>query len=365
MSWVAVPADYANDPRVMAAARRLGVPRAAVVGYIAVLAGMALGRREPDGTIDCDPALVASALDVDDGTLATLVETGLVAVADGRLAVIDFPTFARPVLGTRERARRARERRRAAVAANGTVSSQDNGRRGDGSGWSHDDHAVVTFASPDRHVTVALPSRDGCVTVAKQERDGHESATQSQDLVASDGAAPPDLVGGSANRGAGKRRRKRDRSTTHVSVNNIFIPNEKEKNTLTCASESARNDRDHAPPNQDYARSLFRALVEACTDREYDAVQLSRSERGRYNRAVKELVELGASVEEVRRRAQEYRRRWPGVSLTPTALVANWTQFELPRNRQMTPDEFIRAVFAETERLIEHGTKGGTDAFDR
>lgn len=50
----------------------------------------------------------------------------------------------------------------------------------------------------------------------------------------------------------------------------------------------------------------------------------TRSERGRWNKAVKELREAGATPADVKSRCVVYRRRWPGVSLTPTALSSNW-----------------------------------------
>lgn len=48
------------------------------------------------------------------------------------------------------------------------------------------------------------------------------------------------------------------------------------------------------------------------------------SERGRWNRAVKELRDAQATSPEIHDRAAEYRRRWPKVEFTPTALAANW-----------------------------------------
>ena len=53
----------------------------------------------------------------------------------------------------------------------------------------------------------------------------------------------------------------------------------------------------------------------------------TRSERGRRNVAVKELRDIGATGDEVRKRAARYRRVWPGVTLTANALAANWSTF--------------------------------------
>jgi hypothetical protein len=56
----------------------------------------------------------------------------------------------------------------------------------------------------------------------------------------------------------------------------------------------------------------------------------TQSERGRRNRALVELREVGATPEEIRRRCSLYRSRWPGVELTATALAANWSQLDRP-----------------------------------
>jgi len=50
----------------------------------------------------------------------------------------------------------------------------------------------------------------------------------------------------------------------------------------------------------------------------------TRSERGRWNAAVKELRDAGATPEQVYQRAAEYRRRWPRVEFSPNALSAHW-----------------------------------------
>lgn len=51
----------------------------------------------------------------------------------------------------------------------------------------------------------------------------------------------------------------------------------------------------------------------------------TKSERGRRNKALAELREVGATPEQIRTRLQTYRKRWPGVDVTATALAANWT----------------------------------------
>ncbi len=73
---------------------------------------------------------------------------------------------------------------------------------------------------------------------------------------------------------------------------------------------------------------LFEALVTAC---KYEQDTLTGIERGRLNKACKQLREVNATPEDVRRRAAEYRRRWPRIDLTPQGLVGNWSQLAKPQ----------------------------------
>ena len=51
----------------------------------------------------------------------------------------------------------------------------------------------------------------------------------------------------------------------------------------------------------------------------------TRSEHGAWAKAVAELIEANATVEQIRERCARYRERWPGVTLTPSALVKHWS----------------------------------------
>lgn len=55
------------------------------------------------------------------------------------------------------------------------------------------------------------------------------------------------------------------------------------------------------------------------------------SERGRWNHALKELRDAQATADDIQSRAREYRRRWPKVEFTPTALAANWGTLGMSR----------------------------------
>lgn len=81
------------------------------------------------------------------------------------------------------------------------------------------------------------------------------------------------------------------------------------KKTTKAAAPTAR------PRNE-----LWDALTEECGWTE----QLTKSQRGRVAAAVKELREVGATPDEVRKRARNYRAKYPNVDITPTAISANW-----------------------------------------
>lgn len=72
------------------------------------------------------------------------------------------------------------------------------------------------------------------------------------------------------------------------------------------------------------SRALFGQL---CIECGVDWRQMTHAERGRFNRAAKELKEVGATPEDVAERAEIFREMYD-VRLTPTALSANWAQLE-------------------------------------
>lgn len=67
----------------------------------------------------------------------------------------------------------------------------------------------------------------------------------------------------------------------------------------------------------------------------------TKSERGRFNRAEKELREIEASPQEIAQRCSVYRRRWPSMTLTPQALTSNWTNLEQPKLVAVAPVEEV------------------------
>lgn len=54
-------------------------------------------------------------------------------------------------------------------------------------------------------------------------------------------------------------------------------------------------------------------------------------ERGRINKALKALREVGASPDDIRWKAASYRKQFPDVAFTPLALASNWSQLDSQR----------------------------------
>jgi hypothetical protein len=75
-------------------------------------------------------------------------------------------------------------------------------------------------------------------------------------------------------------------------------------------------------------------MLEVCG---IDASDIPASARGAYNRAVKDLRSVGATPEEIVRRAWVFRQRWPEASLTPTALARRWAECDPERQHKEKP----------------------------
>lgn len=80
---------------------------------------------------------------------------------------------------------------------------------------------------------------------------------------------------------------------------------------------------------------LWDALVAAC---KLESSQMTDTARGSANRARRELAAVGATPEQVRSRAEDYRRKFPTAALTPAALVKHWPQLTAQPQQRYNPD---------------------------
>lgn len=78
---------------------------------------------------------------------------------------------------------------------------------------------------------------------------------------------------------------------------------------------------------------LWETLLRVCG---HDSSRLTSSERGRTNKAVKMLREVGATPDEIESASRRWTTVFPGATITPTAIAAHWTRLLPTRS---TPDD--------------------------
>lgn len=80
----------------------------------------------------------------------------------------------------------------------------------------------------------------------------------------------------------------------------------------------AATPKEKIPAKRD---ELFEALAEACG---IDWKNLTKTGRGQLNAAVKELKDIQATPEQVKGKAGAWRKQYPTMPTTPTALIKHW-----------------------------------------
>jgi hypothetical protein len=110
-------------------------------------------------------------------------------------------------------------------------------------------------------------------------------------------------------------------------------------------SPEASNDASAERKADELWEALREILGEVATD----------TERGRRNRALKELRKIGATPDQVKARCRVYARMWPDITLTASALVANWSTLE-PRKEKQHPtvDEVVQLPEITDEARAEN-----------
>jgi len=81
------------------------------------------------------------------------------------------------------------------------------------------------------------------------------------------------------------------------------------------------NNTLEAAPRQRKPDPLWDTMLAVCG---IDGSTLTKTGRGQVNAALKELREIGATPADIDSKAKAYRKTWPDVSLTPTALAKHW-----------------------------------------
>lgn len=91
---------------------------------------------------------------------------------------------------------------------------------------------------------------------------------------------------------------------------------------------------------------LWDELVKLCGG---ESDTMTKSERGKYNKALKELKDVGATPDDLRTRVRVYRQRWPHISVTPMALVMHWSSLKPEPSRYV---QVVRAEASDTDPLL-------------
>ena len=87
--------------------------------------------------------------------------------------------------------------------------------------------------------------------------------------------------------------------------------------TKTESAVRTNQQRDRKPDG------LFDAVCAVCG---HDPKRLTSAERGRINRALKDLRTVEATPEQVRLAAERWRAIYPNATLTPTAIASHWSR---------------------------------------
>lgn len=67
---------------------------------------------------------------------------------------------------------------------------------------------------------------------------------------------------------------------------------------------------------------------------------ITKPERGKYNAATKALRAVGATPDQIRSVAQNYKTKYPGAPLTPSAIASHWGELSGKTRRPTSPEAF-------------------------
>lgn len=75
------------------------------------------------------------------------------------------------------------------------------------------------------------------------------------------------------------------------------------------------------------------------------------SERGKRNKAVAEFKRIGVPLDEINRRAANYRTHFPDVAFTPNAVLGNWTTCDAPKAANSGKPDLSARIAAANQAL--------------
>jgi len=106
-----------------------------------------------------------------------------------------------------------------------------------------------------------------------------------------------------------------------------------------------------AEPRKREPDLLFEALAKAGG---HDLTKLTANERGRINKAAKQLREIEATPDQVEAAAKAYKVKYPEVACTPLALVSNWTTLQPAKRRKGYQDTVWCPICGEDSEGPNH-----------
>jgi DNA-binding transcriptional MocR family regulator len=118
-----------------------------------------------------------------------------------------------------------------------------------------------------------------------------------------------------------------DKSGLTRQVDATNATNQDDQHDTVGVAEPEENRKEEpiaATPPKESAKNrdeVFEAVAEACG---HNLKSLTRTARGQLNKAVKELKEVEATVQQISGKAAAFRKQYPGMTLTPTALIKHW-----------------------------------------
>lgn len=201
-------------------------------------------------------------------------------------------------------------------------------------------HKVIRRSTRTRRTKVACSKWDRWQRSAKKGRDADRKADDrssagGQEVVdsPSGGGRQVDDRPSEGGQDTDDRSTEGERNSRSDPGNTRTIHGRKADETSPDLDSDSDTDRDtdknqNLAPAARPADELFDAMVDVCN---LDPAELTKSARGRVNRAVKELRDINASPQGVRARAEVHRSRWPNAELTPTSLAANYAQLGTPQ----------------------------------
>lgn len=111
-----------------------------------------------------------------------------------------------------------------------------------------------------------------------------------------------------------------------------------------------------AAPRERKNDPLWDTMLRVCG---IDPNGLTKTARGQINAALKELRDIAATPADLQAKAAAYRKTWPEMSITPTALVKHWGQLAVKAGGRARCDDCRQFLDAHDEEFCAILSRGG------